>query len=945
MGIGTIVECDAEKDAAWHNKGKDLDEATRLHLAPVSAGAACGTALCVRRGAVKMAKILVVDDVSENRYLLDVLLSGHGYEVVTAQNGAEALELALSEGTVLVISDILMPVMDGFELCRQWKANDRLTGIPFVFYTATYTDAKDEKFALSLGAERFVIKPQKPEELIRIVREALEEARQTEPTVRTMPLGEEMEVLRHYNEALFRKLEKKVTQLESEIAERTKAESTLREQEALLRGILDNLQDAFLRADLSGRLAMVSRSAARMYGYESIQEMEGLAAERLYADPQERAVIVREIQRSGRVSDRIGQARRKDGSTFWVSMNAQICRDETGKMVGTEGFVRDITERRRGDAEREQLARAIEQAAEIILVTDGQGTIQYVNPAFEIVTGYSREEAIGKTPRIVKSGEQDEAFYRSLWETIGGGRIWQGRFVNRKKDGTTYTEEATISPVRDAGGVIAAFVAVKRDITRDLSLKAQLLQSQRMEGIGRLAGGVAHDFNNLLSVILNCTEFALQGVREGDPMKSDLQEVLKAGERAAALTRQLLAFSRKQVLEPQVLNLNRIVDNLERMLRRVIGEDVNLKLALQPALGRVRADPGQIEQVLMNLVINARDAMPAGGRLTIETAEVELDEEYTAHHMSVAPGPYVLLAISDTGCGMDDQTKSRLFEPFFTTKEKGKGTGLGLSTVYGIVKQSGGDIWAYSELGRGTTFKVYFPLATEEGDPVPASRMPQRPAIGTETILVVEDEPAVREVAVRILRAAGYRVLTAANGNDALLTSQTYSGVIDLLLTDVVMPKTGGRQIAERMCVQRPDMRVLYMSGYTDDAIVHQGVLDPGTRFIGKPFSAADLTRKIRDALDDAVPGDGAVGNGDEPPTTIPQNPRVVALGEVPREIVDKLRTAVVAARYDEMLRLLEEVQRSVPSVADSLRRLVNAFDYDGLGDVLGRVRESGVRS
>jgi signal transduction histidine kinase len=406
-----------------------------------------------------------------------------------------------------------------------------------------------------------------------------------------------------------------------------------------------------------------------------------------------------------------------------------------------------------------------------------------------------------------------------------------------------------------------AFLEIPHTVSRALREWSLLLErrrteehlraAQRMEAIGRLAGGVAHDFNNLLSVILNYAQFALDEVKEGDPLYKDLCAIRKAGERAAGLTRQLLAFSRKQMLMPQILNLNKVINGMTEMLRRLLGEDIELTTNLSPGLGSVTADPGQIEQVIMNLAVNARDAMPKGGKLLIETSDAELDEMYSNRHMAVIPGPYVMLSVTDDGCGMDATTKARLFEPFFTTKEVGKGTGLGLATIYGIVKQSDGNIWVYSEPGRGTTFKVYLP---RQSDSAGASMAPSRVithAQNYETVLLVEDEEDVRKIAERILRNAGYTVLTAANGADALLVYEKVGAVIDLLLTDVVMPIMSGRELSDRLTKLCPGLRVLYMSGYTDDAIFHHDVLKPGTHFISKPFNAPDLTEKVRIVLDD----------------------------------------------------------------------------------------------
>ncbi len=500
--------------------------------------------------------------------------------------------------------------------------------------------------------------------------------------------------------------------------------------------------------------------------------------------------------------------------------------------------------------------RLFEAARDGILILDADtGSIVDVNPFLIQLTGYSREEILGKSlwqigpfrdvaasrAAFAELQTQEYVRYEDLPLEARDGRKIDVEFVSNvyRVDG----QKVIQCNVRDIS-------ARKRAQEERAGLEGQLRMLQRMEAVGSLAGGVAHDFNNLLSVILSYTEAALEGVGRDDPLRDDLLEVKKAAERAADLTRQLLAFGRKQVLRPVPLNLNQIAANVEKMLRRLLGEAVDLVQALAPDLGLIRADPGQMECVLMNLVVNARDAMPEGGKLTIETSNVELDEDYAARHIGVKPGPYVQLAVTDTGRGMDQMTRAKLFEPFFTTKEKGKGTGLGLSSVYGIVKQSGGDIWAYSEPGQGTTFRVYLPrelsatAATDIEAPAPSR------VTGTETILVAEDEEALRRAARRILLAAGYTVLTAPDGEAALLVSEQHVGEIHLLLTDVVMPRMGGRALAQELSKRRPTLSVLYMSGHTDDAIVHHAVRCERTTFLAKPFSAADLARKVRDVLD-----------------------------------------------------------------------------------------------
>jgi signal transduction histidine kinase/CheY-like chemotaxis protein len=390
----------------------------------------------------------------------------------------------------------------------------------------------------------------------------------------------------------------------------------------------------------------------------------------------------------------------------------------------------------------------------------------------------------------------------------------------------------------------------KRAEEEKAALKEQFRQSQKMEAIGRLAGGIAHDFNNLLTVIKGYSELSLIKLKEGDPLKGNIEEIHRASQRAANLTRQLLAFSRRQILEMKVLDLNTILKDLDKMLRRVIGEDIELVTLFAEGIGRIRADPGQIEQMILNLTVNARDAMPNGGKLTIETSNIELDENYVRSHIAVKPGLYVMLSVSDTGVGMTPEVKERVFEPFFTTKEKGKGTGLGLSTVYGIVKQSGGNIWVYSEPGHGTTFKIYLPWVEEKADALHRRDDPDILPRGSETVLLVEDDLSVRGLAVRVLRENGYNLLEAANGNEALRMAQEYAGEIHLLLTDVVMPQMGGKELADRIKPLRPDIKVLFTSGYTDNAIVHHGVLEPGTNFLQKPFSPASLAHKVREVLD-----------------------------------------------------------------------------------------------
>jgi PAS domain S-box-containing protein len=485
------------------------------------------------------------------------------------------------------------------------------------------------------------------------------------------------------------------------------------------------------------------------------------------------------------------------------------------------------------------------------VITDTDGKILYVNPAFEKTSGHTRAEALGQNPRILKSGQQDAEFYRRMWEVLGRGEVWSGHITNRRKDGKLYDEEATISPIRDAAGKIVSYVAVKRDVTREMQLEAQFHQAQKMEAVGQLAGGVAHDFNNILGVIIGYGELITEDLEPDSPLRKYAEEIRQAAERAKGLTQQLLVFSRKQKVQLVVLDLNETVKNLEKMLRRLIGENIEMKVVPGSEIGRIKADTGYIGQVLMNLTVNARDAMPHGGKLTITTGNVTLDENCTRTHQGVLPGSYVTLAVSDTGTGMTPEVKARIFEALFTTKPAGKGTGLGLATCHSIVQQSGGHIEVDTDVGKGTTFKIYFPRVDKPVEAAAAQVQTGPVPRGTETLLIVEDELPVRHLARQVLESLGYQVLRAGNGQDALNLARDHKGSpIRLVVTDVIMPRMGGKVMADWLKTIYPDLKVLFTSGYTDDALAQQGVLEPGVAFLPKPYTPAVLARKVRAMLD-----------------------------------------------------------------------------------------------
>ncbi len=630
-----------------------------------------------------------------------------------------------------------------------------------------------------------------------------------------------------------------------DLSERKRAE----QMRATLAAIVQFSEDAIIGYTLDGIITSWNRGAEKLYGY-SARESLGRPILNVPADrATEMADILERISR-GESLKRLETVRlRKDGTRIEISLTVSAIRNAAGQVIGASTIARDITERKRAEESIQKLRQAVEQAENVIFLTDPDGHLTYVNPSFEALYGYKKEEALGQTPRILESGQQDPAFHAEFWTRPRPDEGVRGEVVNKTRDGRLVTVEMSASPLFDGDGKMVGFVAVQHDVTERKLLEQQFRQAQKMEAVGRLAGGVAHDFNNLLTAILGYAELLAEKLKGRPREVEDLEEIRKAGERAASLTRQLLAFSRQQVFERKVLDLNRLIAEIEKMLRRLIGEDIDLVIALDPALAYVWADAGQLEQVILNLAVNARDAMPRGGKLTIETSNVGLDEEYARLHPPVRPGRYVMIAVSDNGVGMDAETRSRIFEPFFTTKERGKGTGLGLATVYGIVKQSGGYIWAYSEPGKGTTFKVYLPPAgqdlTVDEVWVGESASPR----GTETVLLVEDEESVRALARSILESFGYRVLEAAGAEEAVETTRRYQQPIHLLLTDVVMPSVGGPDLASRIQALRPGLKVLFMSGYTDETVFRHGHLGHGQLFLQKPFTPAALARKVREVL------------------------------------------------------------------------------------------------
>jgi two-component system cell cycle sensor histidine kinase/response regulator CckA len=636
-------------------------------------------------------------------------------------------------------------------------------------------------------------------------------------------------------------------------AERMGAEETLRGSEERFRAIFEQAAIGVCQVETeSGRFLEVNQKYCDIVG-RTREEITGTSFME-FTHPDDLQESLDKNQRLGRgeIRDYTLEKRyvRKDGAIVWVSITASPMWGVKERPNHHIAMVQDITGRKQAVETLREYQKAVESSNEMIAVVDREYRYRVVNRAFLEQRGAERDQIIGHTVEEILGKEVFENTVRPYLD-----RCFQGENVAYE----TRLEYPEIGP-RDleieyfpikGDGEITRVVGIIRDVTEEKRLEAQFIQAQKMESIGRLAGGVAHDFNNLLTTIIGFSDMTLMRLPEGDPVCEYVQEIKHAGERAASLTAQLLAFSRKQVIQPRVMVLNTVIQETEKMLSRLIGEHIDVVTVLEPGLWNVRANPAQMSQVLMNLAVNARDAMPGGGKLTIETANVALDWVYARQHgVDLQPGPYVMLAVSDTGIGMDEETRSQIFEPFFTTKEKGKGTGLGLSTVYGIVKQNKGYVWVYSEPGKGTAFKIYLPRIEGEAKKRKADDASPDMLKGNETILLVENEESVRRLSEEVLGECGYRVLAASDGEDAMTLSEQYGGEIHLLLTDMVMPGMSGRDLAEGMISLRPGIKVLYMSGYTDDAIVRHGGLDEGDEFLQKPFTPEVLARKVREVLD-----------------------------------------------------------------------------------------------
>ena len=674
-------------------------------------------------------KVLIADDNGVNRKLLRVILQSVGYETTEANDGVEALEILERDPVDIIVSDVLMPNMDGYRFCLNVRQHERFKDLPFIVHTSTHDSPGDEKIALSFGADAFIRRPAPAADVLQAIHEAAERAG-AHRNARLQP-PEELEVMKTYSVQLVRQLEAKNEELVKAHARTLemhkallKRTEELERSEAKFRSIFDNMLDVFYRTDMRGRIQIISPSIRR-YGYQP-EALIGTEIRALFVDPADHDRMVAALTEKQALEDAEFTLKHREGASFIASASVRLLTDARRRPLEIEGILRDITERKR--------------------------------------------------------------------------------------------------------------------------LEEQLLHSQKLEAVGQLAGGIAHDFNNMLPAILGYAELAEEEIAPDTCAHEYIRTVESAARRAAALTQQLLAFARRQMIEPQVVVLNDLLLDLGRLLRPLLGENIEISLLPQTELWRVKVDPGQLEQVIVNLAVNARDAMPNGGRLTIETGNIMLDADYAHVHPDIVPGDYVQLTVSDTGQGMDEAVQQHIFEPFFTTKSKGQGTGLGLATCHGIVKQSGGHIWLYSEPGRGTTFKIYLPRV--QAEPTRASAAPEAACLrGAETILLVEDESMVRSMAAQALRAQGYLLLEAGSGEEALALAAAHFEPIHLLLTDVIMSQMSGAQLAARLVETHPNIKVLYTSGYTDNLIAQHGVLEAGKAFLQKPYTPARLALKVRETL------------------------------------------------------------------------------------------------
>ena len=779
--------------------------------------------------------ILLVDDDGTQLKLNRVRLEAAGYEVKTAACAAEAMAAARGRRPDLVVSDVIMDETDGFTLCRMLRRDPVLAAVPVVLVSAQFGGAEDRQLAYAVDAQDLVERSPDFSAELAAVRAILQDGPRTQP----IPVVE-----RSVDDLYHDRVAHQMSRLQQQ----------RQASDARYRALMENARDAISLVTPDGIILECNEALTAIMGYTR-EETVGRSI-RDFAAPGHEDANDQRYRRNvaeGGTSAPVYPLLRKDGTVAWMEWsNAPVDLDGETVIVSIgRDTTADVEAARALEASEAKYRSLIDNIPDVVWSATLDSQTTFLSSKVESILGYTAEEVTSTPDFWMDSIHPDdkllvESNFASVREK---GVAYDHQYRIRHRDGSWRWVRSHATRTTQADGSVTVD-GILSDITQLKRLEDQMRQVQKLEAVGQLTGGVAHDFNNILAAIIAYASFLTTDLAEHDPRRDDAQQILDSARRGASLTRQLLAFSRKQVLEPTVIDPNGLVVGVEKMLRRLIGEDVDLVVNGAPDLGRVRADAGQLEQVIMNLVVNSRDAMPTGGRLTIETANVELGTGHSSADGLAAPGLYVMIAVSDTGCGMDEATRARIFEPFFTPKEVGRGTGLGLSTCYGIVKQSGGFIYAYSEPGQGTTMKVYLPRVDAESATPAARRGGAQELRGTETVLLIEDDARLRKAVARMLGEFGYTVVTARDGVDALEVAQGLTRPVQLLLSDVIMPGMTGPEAVVQLEGTLGAPKALFMSGYTDHAVLRNGALQEGLNFIQKPFAPEALARKVREVLD-----------------------------------------------------------------------------------------------
>lgn len=894
------------------------------------------------------SKILVINDNPDSLELISFILDQSGYEILTADGGKSGLEAAMQVIPDLVISDVRMPDLDGFEVCRLLRADPQLKTIPIILVTAISKDTESAIKGLEAGADDYLEVPIDPARLAAKVARMIErkkieiERKESEDRLREsrdmlrlamsasrmgawsrdlikdevewseeleaifgLPAGSFSNSLDAYYEYIHPEDRQRVKQtaltaiderkdfvvefrfyhsdgslrwmegrgmavyspdgdpikvygIGADITERKQAEESLRLSQNHLALAQEIGKMGSFEWNMKSDKFIISEELDVLYGANIGDLGGGFDAWLNFVHPEDRKAVEQNMENLLSSGSLLNEFRliTPAGETRWISAIAKVFYDHEGKPERIVGVNKNISERKHAELElleSEKRFRAVfDNAALGIVLVNFEGQIILSNTALQQMLGYTEEELLSMHfsqcthPDDI---EKEVVPAEELFEGVINYFQVEKRYI--KKNGDVMWGYLTSSAVNKEGEGTLFAIRMIQDITERKLLEEQLRQAQKLESVGRLAGGIAHDFNNMLTAINGYSDLTLRKLDPENPLRRNIEEIKKAGERSALLTQQLLAFSRQQVLQPKVLDLNETIHETSKMLRRLIGEDIELKLVLNPKIRRIKADPGQLAQVIMNLTVNARDAVTKDGEITVYTDDIYLDEKFVKMHYPIKAGDYVVLSVSDNGAGMDNETRNRIFEPFFTTKGQTEGTGLGLATVYGIVKQSGGYIWMESEIGRGTTFLLCFPPVLDEIKPDEATNIDYTLHSGAETILLVEDEDMVRSLTRQLLEECGYRVIEAGSGKEALEICEQGDCRIDLLMTDVVMPGMSGRELAEKLTTILPGLKVLYTSGYTNDAIIKHGITESGQNFIQKPFTFEVLSKKVREIIDD----------------------------------------------------------------------------------------------